>query len=162
MSAQQQAVSTETMSGVEQPFRHAIECYTWNRWTWDIARLQADIDERKLRVPRIVLDRAFIVAYAMQILCLDLKKGRDQEGFGIFGSVDMKAVFDLPMSALDAPLILVCPPKGRGLLRLDGEDEPNHVLADGNHRLARAFLEGRDALVSHVLSLPQSRRYLDE
>lgn len=162
MSATQQAVAERPMPVVDRPFRHQIESYTWSRWSWDIARLQADIDARKLRVTRIVLDREFIVAYARQILCLALEKGRDQQGFGIFGSVDMKAVFDLPISALDAPLILLCPPKGKGLLRLDGEDGPNHVLADGNHRLARAFLEGRDALEGHVLSLSQSRRYLDD
>jgi hypothetical protein len=45
-----------------------------------------------------------------------------------------------------------------GDLRLKDEGDPGYMLIDGTHRLRRAYLEGRETLQAHVLTLAETKK----
>lgn len=131
------------------------------QWDWNIARLQHDIDTGALSPKRQTLERAFIEAYATGVLALDRDPAVCAKRVSLLMRIDLQFALALPLEALDQPLIMLrVPREGAGVLRLEGDTLPNHVLGDGNHRIARAFFAGRESLDTHVLTSSQSREYL--
>jgi hypothetical protein len=139
-------------------FRHEFQVFTWLSDTWDIAKLIAAIDSGALRPKKEKLDREFIEAYSLGVLCLDRIRDVDAQRHSVLMHVDVKAALALPTEALSEPVILLETRKNKGILRL-GEDGTNHVLADGNHRIAKAFFEDVPSVDAYVLSAAQSRKY---
>lgn len=72
--------------------------------------------------------------------------------------VDLEYALALPETRLNDPIVLVHL-EGRGLVAYEEPaDNPHHVIADGNHRVALAAAMGR-GLQSLILSRNQSERY---
>ena len=148
------------------PFRHGFQQFSWLDMTWDIAKLISDIDAGALTPTADTLSREFIEGYATQVLGLDRSRPRPSPGSGtrsisLLMAVNLEEALALPAAALTDPVILLQTPReGKGLLRLDGFDVPSHVLADGQHRVAKAFYEDISALPMYLLSAQQSRKYL--
>lgn len=140
-------------------FRHPVQEFIWAASTWDIAALIQDLDDGKLRPKADVLDRAFIEAYAQGVLALKRTHPVGHKVHSLFVSVDTDHARALPMDALKEPVIVLATGKGRGFLSLNGETKPGHVLADGNHRIARAFYDDIPELPVYYLSAAQSRKY---
>ena len=142
-------------------FRHEFQEFTWTDFTWDIARLIRDIDEGKLRPQRQTLDRDFIENYATTILAQDKNRPRGERRVSLLMAVDLESALALPAAALLEPVIcLQTPGKGRGLMWFPGFDTHDHVLADGQHRIAKAYFEDAPSLDMYLLSASQSRKYL--
>lgn len=145
-----------------RPFRHAYQTFTWANDEWDIARLIADIDAGALKPRKEQLGRDFIVAYAEKVLALDKNRPKPPYGTRVFSllmAVDLDEALKLPAQALQEPVIMLETRKGRGLLRLDDRPTPDHVLADGQHRLAKAYYEDVPSLDMFLLSARQSNKY---
>ena len=129
-------------------------------YSWDIARLIRDIDSGKLRPQKETLDRGFIEAYATKVLALDKSKGIEHETVGLLMRVSLKDALALPAVALQEPVIMLETRKGKGLLRLPERPTADHILGDGQHRVAKAYYEDAPELPMHILSAAQSRKYL--
>lgn len=151
--------TTTAIQSTITPFRHPQQTFVWFGQEWDIAKLIADIDTGKLLPMKDTLERAFIEAYATQTLALDRKKGPDVKTVSLMMHVDVKAAMALPQEALQEPVILLFAGKKKGMLCLDTSGTANHVLADGQHRIAKAFFEDVPTLPTYVLSAAQSRKY---
>lgn len=145
------------------PFRHAFQTFTWANDEWDIAKLIADLDAGRLRLQKDSLDRAFIETYARQVLALDKSRPAPSQGgprtISLLMSLDLDEALKLPAEALQEPVIMLETRKGRGLLRLNDRDTPDHVLADGQHRVAKAYYQDVPKLNMYVLSARQSNKY---
>ena len=140
------------------PFRHPVEEFEWNGERWDIARFWRDIDAGRIKPKREELGAQFIEAYASKVLALDKNRSPAEQPKGIFIRVDAVAANALPKEAMDVPLVILRTPKNKGILQLDDQGV-SFVLGDGNHRVAKAYLGGRDKLSTYVLNREQSRRY---
>lgn len=143
------------------PPRHEHQVFVWAHTAWNIAKLQQDIDAGAIKPARESLGRDFIVAYAERVLALrkplPAEPGRH---VSLFVHVDLPAALRLPEQALADPVIMLQTSKGIGLLKLQGFDTPDHVLADGQHRIAKAYYGDVPELPMYLLSLQQSNRYL--
>lgn len=126
-------------------FRHPYETFTWLDRAWDIARFWRELDAGKIQPELQDLDSTFIEGYATGLLGLE-KGMTEQRSLSPLMYVNVKEALGLPVEALDEPLVIVRARKGKGILRLCGHATADHVLADGNHRIARAFLDGRPSL----------------
>lgn len=143
----------------KKPFRHPVQTFTWFRSEWDIARLLADYDAGHLRPARLELDRQFIEGYATSVLALRKDRALDAQPMSLLIACNAKDAVALPADALDEPVILLELPGGRGILRLDGHASPDHILADGQHRMTKAYFEDVERMQAIVLSRAQARRY---
>ena len=92
------------------------------------------------------------------MLALTRNKPATEQGHSVFMHVNVSAALALPQDALTEPVIILETAKNKGTLKL-GPSGTNHVLADGNHRITKAFFEDVPALPVYILSAAQSRRY---
>lgn len=138
------------------------ETFQWGPFTWNIAALRQDVQEKKLRPKTEVLDREFIESYATRVLALSKDKppveGTPQAG-GLLMHVDALRAVQMPDSTLSLPLVLLQTPPKKGLLTKPGSPVASFVLGDGNHRVCKAFFAGTQSLQVLVLSREQSNRY---
>jgi hypothetical protein len=141
------------------PFRHEHQVFTWLSNKWDIAQLILDLDAKSLRAKKDTLDREFIEAYSKAVLGLDRIRPPETQGHSLLMHVNVTAALALPAEALTEPVILLGTTKNRGTLQL-GSDGINHLLADGNHRIAKAFFEDVQSLGVYILSAGQARKYV--
>jgi hypothetical protein len=152
----------ENPMGLPQPksaFRHPRQFFTWFTDTWDIQKLLTDIDAGAVRPKSGTVDRAFIEQFGTEVLAL--KKGRPEAGsWGLLTQADVPKALALPNEALQEPIIFLNRGKNKGLLRLEGQASAESVLADGTHRLTKAFFGNAQQLNYYVLSAGQSRKYL--
>lgn len=138
----------------------AKESFVWFNTELNISAVLDDIAAGRLRPKKEELDIHFVEQYATSVLALKREDGANQSGMGIWVAVDAPRAMELPDDVLDNPVLFMHVGAGKGILVMDGEPKPGHVLADGNHRIARAFLGGRKRpMSSYVLSPAQSRRY---
>lgn len=148
--------------GLPQPkdtFRHPQQYFTWFTDSWDIGKLLTDLDSEAVRPKLDTVDRAFIEQFGTEVL--GLKKGRPEAGsWGLLSQADVPKALALPDEALQEPIIFLNRGKNKGLLRLEGQASAESVLADGTHRLTKAFFEDVQQLNCYILSLGQSRKYL--
>lgn len=143
-----------------RPPRHQVEEFVWADSSWDIARFWRDIDAKRVSPKLDTLDAAFIDSYATRVLLVDksLKPGVPQR-MSFLMQVDVERARALPEAALEVPLVLMRTRRGKGLLSLSDEGAC-YVLADGNHRVAKAHLVGKVSLKAYVLSPKESKEYL--
>lgn len=138
-----------------------LEDFAWANQQWNISRIRHDIQTGALKPEVGEVGREFIEQYAVQVLAQD--KAKDPRTSNSRGSllmyVDAKAAVDMPTSVLEEPLILLDAGKKRGYLTMDAARPASYVLADGNHRLCKAFHEDRASLPMLKLSLAQAKGY---
>lgn len=140
-------------------FRHPYETFTWLRQTWDIARFWRELDAGRISPQREDMGADFVDSYGTSVL--GLTKGKSDGTFvSLMMRLDLSAALALPEEAMAEPLVIVRARKGHGMLRLPGHETADHVLADGNHRLAKAFVQGGYSLSAYILSDAQSRKLL--
>lgn len=148
-----------TTATATKPFRHPVQTFVWFRTEWDIAKMQEDIDAGRLKPSKITLEREFIEGYAEQVLALSKNRPIDNQCMSIIVSVSASTAVALPAAALDEPVIMLELTPGKGILTLDGHTTPDHILADGQHRIAKAYFEGTASINAFTLSRTQARRY---
>jgi hypothetical protein len=142
-----------------KPFRHPVQTFVWFRNEWDIAKMQEDIDAGRLKPTKTSLDRAFIEGYAEQVLALRKSRPLDNQGMSLIVSVNAKEAVALPAEALQDPVILLELSSGKGILTLKDDGTPDHILGDGQHRMAKAYFEDLPEIGAVILSRAQARRY---
>lgn len=142
-----------------QPFRHPVQTFVWFTSEWDIAKMQADIDAGRLKPTKTTFDRAFIEGYAEQVLALRKTRPLDNQGMSLIMGVNAKEAVALPAEALNDPVILLELPSGKGILTLVDDGTPDHILIDGQHRMAKAYFEDVPEIGAVILTRAQGRRY---
>ena len=136
------------------------EVYHWMHIALDITRLLADVKAGRVHPRKEKLDWTFIASYAEQMLALKRDLGANQKGIGIFASVNAGRALEMPQNVLDEPLVLMNVGRNKGLIRWQGSDQ-NFVMADGNHRIARAYFDYREKPMDVlVFSFSQTRKYM--
>lgn len=137
------------------------ETFVYFRTKIDITKVLADLATGKVRPAERDLPVEFVQAYAEQVLAIDRAEGANQTRVAIFMRVDAARALKIPEDLLDEPVIIMNLGPGKGLFSLSGDKlKPTDVLADGNHRLTRAYLDNRGTpLKALVFSRAQTRRY---
>jgi hypothetical protein len=134
------------------------EQFVWRDMLLAITPLVTDIASGALRPRRDTFPRDFIVSFATKVLGVDKDKLDQKSSFSVWVPVQYDKIKAMPDSVFEKPVILVYVGKNKGILNIDGSG-PHYVLADGNHRMAKAYLDGRESVDVVVLSAVQSRRY---
>ena len=126
----------------------------------NVSRALADVKAGRVHPQREHLDMSFVDAYAEQILALTRELGAYQKGVGLFTSVDARRALELPQNVLDEPLLMMYVGRNKGLIKLRNTDQ-NYVMADGNHRMARAYFDYRvKPMEVLIFSYSQTRKYM--
>jgi hypothetical protein len=137
------------------------EIFTYFMFNIDISKVMADVEAGKVLPSEIELDPGFVTEYAEKVLCLKRIERDNQSSFGFLVGVDAKKALELPESVLDKPLFLMNIGQGKGLFSMSNQAQPCEVVADGNHRLSRAYLDERKTpLKALVFSQAQTKKYL--
>ncbi len=140
-------------------YRPLRQTFTFGRNVWDVGALLDDIESRRLHPEQIVLDRAFIEAYAQQALGQARSWSPGQPHLqGFFAMVDVDAALALPAAALTVPVLLLETEAGTGLLTLR-TGVTDHLLADGQHRMTKAFYEDCPSMSAYLVGLADAKRY---
>ena len=138
------------------------ETFQWDYLTYDITAVLRDIEHRTLGERHestfdrreIALYRAFLEGVPHPDVPTAL-----QERHRV--SVDVGYASSLLEADLARPILLLPVGKGEGPLALpDLTEEYDFVVADGNHRLIRAYQLGKDELPVLAVLEPFARRYL--
>lgn len=136
------------------------ETFTWMSARFDITKMLADIACGKLKPKLEVLDAFFVEDYSCKILGLDKSKPDEAQSGTLLMSVDVLATRNLPLEVLDTPAVLAHVGKNKGMLKMGvNAESSDYVLADGNHRVGRRYLDNLGATSAYLLSAAQSRRY---
>lgn len=136
------------------------EVYNFLALSINISRALADVKAGKVHPQREHLDMTFVDAYAEQVLALKRELGAYQKGIGIFSSVNARRALDLPQNVLDEPLLMMYVGRNKGVIKLRNTDQ-NYVMADGNHRMARAYFDYRvKPMEVLIFSYSQTRKYM--
>lgn len=139
--------------------RSPFEEFVWMGSVWDIARFWRDIDAGKLKPKLETLEEEFIEGYAKGVLLVDkdAAPGAPQR-VSFLMRVDVERARGLPAAALDVPVVIVRTRKGKGIISFSDEG-PCHLLADGNHRIAKAHITRTKTLRAYVLTPRESKAY---
>lgn len=136
------------------------EVFNWMSKCINVSRALADVKAGRIHPQRASLEMAFVDAYAEQILALTRELGAYQNGVGILTAVNARRALDLPQNVLDEPLLMMYVGRNKGLIKLRNTDQ-NYVMADGNHRMARAFFDYREKPMNVLIfSYSQTRKYM--
>lgn len=145
------------------PEPSCTERFTWMDKTWNISRLLADIAQKKLRPQTGSVDRDFIQSYAEKVLAQSKAEKPVPGGkqrLSLLMAVDPVRAVAMPDYVLEQPLVLVHTAPKKGILTLAPDAPAAALLADGNHRVCKAFFQDVASLPMLVLSRAQSNRYL--
>jgi hypothetical protein len=134
------------------------EQFVWRDMVLAITPLVADIASGALRPTRDSFPKEFIDSFATRVLGVSRDKLDQTSSFSVWVSIQYDKIKAMPESVFEKPVILAYVGKNKGILNIDGSG-PHYVLADGNHRMAKAYLDGRELVDVVVLSAVQSRRY---
>ena len=128
------------------------ESFRWENQVFDVSAMLEDIKSGRLSAverewPAVVVKRYF-----------DLFLNRDTDFDRPPLHVDLTYAASLTFERLHDPIVLVHV-GGRGLVAFEEHDDlPHHVVADGNHRIAKAAAKGMK-LKALFLSRLQSQQY---
>lgn len=150
-------ITTHTL--IRPAFRHHVQTYRWDSSEWDIAALIAEIDAKVLVPMRSEVGRSFIEKYATESLALDRARTASNQKISFCVDVDLKVALELPDEALEEPLLFLETDRGKGHLRRNGSAQRNHIVADGQHRIAKAYFTDVQVLPIYLLTAAQSRRF---
>lgn len=128
------------------------ETFRWDFRIYDVTAILRDIASGALKPTPLEWPAAAVKAYFDLYLNSSSPTPRPPL------SVDIKYALSLPQSRLDEAIIMVHV-ENQGLIAYEEQDdEPRHVIADGNHRVAFAAARGV-GLRALVLSRSQSEPY---
>lgn len=138
-----------------------LESFTWGAQRWNISQLLLDLQDGALRPVHDCVERDFLESYAQALLGQrrDCPPTPDSRRASLMMHVDAYAALQMPTDVLKKPLVLLDAGASKGFLTLPGRPDASFVLADGNHRICKAFFEGVATLPTIQLSLAQSKRY---
>ncbi len=122
----------------------------------------ADLAAGELTPRQVKLPSDFIAAYARRVLMLRADRVADPAFESPLVSMATTRALALPAQALRAPLLVVHGPKGIGMFGLDDGAPSSLLLADGQHRMAKAYFTQAPDLPAWVLSQAESDRYMTE
>ena len=135
------------------------EIYHFMNDQFHISAILTHIKTGKLRPKLIEISPEFVTEFAEKVQCLRRGIPAKDQRVGMFSSINTVHAMTLSDARLEEPLIFVHTRKGKGMLNMDGKGL-NYLLGDGQHRLARAYMDGRQTpLKAYVLSETQSRKY---
>lgn len=139
----------------------SLESFTWGAQRWNISQLLLDLQDGALRPVQDRVERAFIEGYAQSLLGQkrDCPPTPDSRRSSLLMHVDAYAALQMPSEVLKKPLVLLDAGASKGFLTLPGRPDASFVLADGNHRICKAFFEDVATLPTITLSLAQAKRY---
>jgi len=132
-----------------------VETFRWRNFQLDVTALLRDIAECRVAVRGIRIDRQEIEAHALTVLRLPGVTEVKEWQFPI----DWEYVRSLASERCKQPLLLVYFGDSGFIAVEDESPEPCYVLADGNHRLARAYVDGRQRVVVHIVARKDAERY---
>jgi hypothetical protein len=133
------------------------EEFVWRNMTFSIGELLADLAAGSLRPKADRLLPEFIATYATSVL--RVRKGVSSGStFSLLVSAQYERMLRMPEGAYAQPVILAYVGRNKGIVALDGTG-PHYVLVDGNHRVGKAYLDGRDGVDVVILSAAQVRKY---
>ena len=133
------------------------EYFHWAGARFAVSDLLADIEGGKLPARSLRLDEAFVEQYGSTVLALDRARREEDQWGSLYVRIRSRHALQLPGEVLDKPVVLLHVGRNRGFLSFG--DGPNYVLGDGNHRMARAFLDGLGGRDAWLLTEEQSERY---
>ena len=135
------------------------ETFHWYAMSFDITGILEAIAAKTLKPTKEVLEAAFIEGYAKSILGVNksLSSDVDQQG-SVFVGISTHRARELHADKVASPVILAYAGKKKGVLNT-GSGTPDYLLIDGNHRMARAYLEGTASVEAYVLSQAQTRAF---
>ena len=135
------------------------EIFNWCSASFDVSGILEAIALKTLKPAKEVLESDFITGYAKGVLSIkkDLPSDVDQRG-SIIMRISTHHARELPAETLTAPVILAYAGKRKGVLDT-GSGTPDYLLIDGNHRLARAYLDGTASVEAYILSPAQTRNF---
>lgn len=129
------------------------ECFSWPGDTWGISRIWRDV-----QFGRITMSRGFIENYARMVLALTKESGRERHRMPLV-RLDLWHAMLLPEEAMQMPVLLLDLGRDTGLIRFSSHNGPRHILADGNHRIARAFLSETMSIDALLMGAGLSQGY---
>lgn len=140
------------------------EVYRWGPWAWNVTELLADVEAGSLRPQAVSLGTDFIDAFATRVLGLNRNRppvSGTPHSVSFLCRLDFDRLHRLDAAALAEPVIVLSAPQaGGGVFSLESQaKKPDLLLGDGNHRLARAYLDGVCSLEARLLDRAQSDRY---
>ncbi len=144
------------------PEAEAPQRFHWLRFSWDIARMLTDLAAGELTPRQVQLPSDFISAYAKRVLMLRADRVADPAFESPLVSMATTRALALPDQALRTPVLVVHGPQGIGMFGLDAGAPSSLLLADGQHRMAKAYFTHASELPAWVLSQAESDRYLTE
>lgn len=150
-------MQTEFIIEAEKSSSERTEQFIWMNMTFAVGELVADIAAGKLRPKQSCFPQDFIASYAKTVLCV--KKGVvSGPAYSLLVAVQYERMLAMPEIAFSRPVIMAFVGRKKGVLDLDGTG-PHYVLIDGNHRMGRAYLDGREGVDVVILSAAQVRKY---
>ncbi|MEX3983718.1 hypothetical protein AB4Y45_32570 [Paraburkholderia sp. EG287A] len=133
------------------------EEFIWMNMRFAVGALVMDIAAGKIRPKESRFPKEFIATFAKTIL--GVKEGIvSGPAHGLVVAVQYERMLALPEVAFSRPVIMAYVGRRKGVLDLDGTG-PHYVLIDGNHRMGRAYLDGREGVDVVILSAAQVRKY---
>lgn len=149
--------SSESCPAMPESLPKEREYFDWMNTTFDISKIREDVGTGRLKPEKEQFDAEFIKGYAEQALGMRLAKRDTPHGGTIFMAARSEHALSLPDEVLQEPVVCVFYKKGKGVLNLKGSLD--YLLCDGNHRMARAYFDGKTSIDVLILSPAQSRKY---
>jgi len=122
------------------------EVFKFGSMAIDVGSILKALKSKKLK-PNKTINNFPVTQYAEQFLALKKEQGYKQKHRSLFISVDMNYVKNISDSRLKEPGIAI-------------ETNQGVMLIDGNHRLAKLYLEGEEEMKVHVLAKEQAEPFL--
>ena len=133
------------------------EVFRWHYYQLDVSRLLADIQAGLIPIMGIHLDRGDIESYAKAVLHFHDAEPSSRQEWQL--PINLNYVRSLSEERLQQPLLLVHFGEG-GLIAVEDEGpDASYVLADGNNRLARAYMDGTPTLICWIVGRDQAKPY---
>lgn len=135
------------------------ETYHFKHFAYDVTGLLDALADRRIHPKLETLPREWIECFAEDYMNLTFEgRSIDQRGSDL-APVSTQQALALPAEKLLQPVIIAYAGRNRGTLTLSGRSSPDHLLIDGHHRIARAYLDGLASLDVYILSERLSRAY---
>lgn len=129
-----------------------VETFRWDQRIYNVSSILRDVAFGTLKPHSIVWPAEVVKAYFELFLNPCNSDSRPPL------HIDLDYADKLPLERLKVPILLVHVYE-RGLVAYEeNNDEPHHVVADGNHRIAKAAAH-RLCLTAFIMSRSESERY---
>lgn len=124
------------------------EHFNFLNFAFDVSACEKGIAAKAVKFKGGRWDREFIRAYAEQLL--GLRRDMPDDAFsGRMIHVNVGYARSLGATADAAAVLMVETVPGKGVLHLDGK---SYFLANGNHRMAKAYFEDAEGIDVHTVA----------